>query len=129
MDAILRRVGLGLCAVLLIGSVACNGSSSKSSSGPSMRGEWNGSFGGGVAFLLDLKQSGDSITGTYSSQGLDGTVTGSVDGTDVAFTVTLAASGAVSQFSGQVDEARTVMAGTFNIVSGGGGRGQWTATK
>ncbi|HMP89292.1 MAG TPA: hypothetical protein PJ991_03775 [Kiritimatiellia bacterium] len=118
-----------LSSVLIIGvATSCNSSSKKSSSGPSMSGKWDGTFGTGVKFSLELDQNDDALTGKYNTAGAEGTVTGSVNGNDVVMTITLN-SGAVSEFTGQVDENRSIMAGTFKIIAGGGGSGQWAATK
>jgi len=99
---------------------------------PSMTGSWNGTFGTGASFAFSLVQSGDAITGGYtSSGGSPGTFTGSISGNNVSFTTTVPAGGGnvTAQWSGTVNAERTSMSGTFTIVAGGGGNGTWSATK
>lgn len=95
---------------------------------PSMTGNWVGEFGTGVAFSMALTQTGDAISGDYKTGAVDGSVSGTLSGNSITMTVTIPA-GATSEWSGNVNEARTQMSGSFNIVAGGGGSGTWSATK
>ncbi len=93
-----------------------------------LTGNWIGEFGTGIAFSMGLTQTGDAVTGTYATGAFDGTVSGTITGNAVELTVAIPG-GATSIFSGSVNDARTTMSGTFNIVAGGGGSGTWSATK
>jgi hypothetical protein len=95
---------------------------------PTMTGVWSGTFGTGVAFAMELNQTGDAITGVYSTGALGGNVTGSISGNALNLTVTIPG-GATSEWTGAANDARTSMNGDFTIVAGGGGSGTWSATK
>lgn len=91
-------------------------------------GNWTGKFGTDVAFSMTLVQSGDAITGSYSSGGFPGTVNGSVSGNDIELTVSVdtgAPDPVVSEWDGTIDAERDDASGSFTIVSGGGGNGTW----
>ncbi len=95
---------------------------------PTMTGTWSGTFGTGVAFAMNLTQTGDAITGTYSTGALGGNVAGTISGNALTMTVTIPG-GATSEWTGAANDARTSMNGSFTIVAGGGGSGTWSATK
>ena len=132
-----------LCLMLAFGTLGCFSSSSSSSSEDengsegaeaperTMSGNWNGTFATGDAFTLDLNQSGDTFTGTYTQAANSGNVTGSVSDNSVSMTVTVTAGavGAVGEFSGTVNDERTAMSGSFTVVAGGGGSSTWSASR
>ncbi len=95
---------------------------------PTMTGVWSGTFGTGVAFAMNLTQTGDAITGTYSTGALGGNVAGTISGNALTMTVTVPG-GSTSEWTGAANDARTYMNGSFTIVAGGGGSGTWSATK
>lgn len=120
--------------VLMLGClVACDdddgGGGGGDGDAATVTGTWSGTFSGsGSPFTLSISQSGDAVTGNYSEGGINGTVSGSVSGNSIQMTITLE-SGSVGLFSGNLNEDRTSMNGTFSIISGGGGGGSWSATK
>lgn len=121
-------------AMLMIGLVACDSSSSSSSTSDgavTMAGNWDGEFDSGVEFLMDLKAGdGETFTGSYRTGDVKGNVTGSTSGDNVKMTVTTRTDPpTVAEFSGKVDADRDQMEGKFKIVSGGGGSGTWRAIK
>lgn len=105
-----------------------DGEAEEEASAPTMTGVWSGTFGTGVAFAMDLTQTGDAITGTYSTGALGGNVSGSISGNALNMTVTVPG-GATSEWTGAANDTRTSMNGSFTIVAGGGGSGTWSATK
>lgn len=97
----------------------------------SATGSWSGEFATHVAFSMVLVQSGDSITGSYSSGGNPGTVSGSVSGGNISLTVSVDTGGpaVVSEWSGTINDAMNGASGSFTIVAGGGGNGNWSMSK
>ncbi len=152
MRVLLRLILMLLLPVLPLALVACGGSdddddpapaaeaastnatdeadgeAEEEAPAPTMTGVWSGTFGTGVAFAMDLTQTGDAITGTYSTGALGGNVSGSISGNALNMTVTVPG-GATSEWTGAANDARTSMNGSFTIVAGGGGSGTWSATK
>lgn len=113
-------------------SSSSDGSGSGSGSGTtkvSLSGSWAGTIQQGAnppaAISMSITQTGDLLGGTYNGTGgTSGTMTGSVSGSTVNMTTTVGA--VVSQWTGTLNDARTSMSGTFNIVAGGGGSGTWS---
>jgi len=149
MRYLLRLILMLLLPAIPLALVACGGSSddddeaapaaetndveeadgeAEEAPAPTMTGNWVGEFGTGVAFSMSLTQSGDALTGSYKTGAFDGSVSGSISGNSVSMTVTVPA-GPTSEWSGSVNEERTSMSGSFNIVAGGGGSGTWSASK
>jgi hypothetical protein len=78
---------------------------------------------GTVTFVL--KQDGEKLTGSYSSEYGDATVSGTITGSDV--TIEFETSGIKAVYKGKIDSAGTKIEGTCDY--GGQASGTFTATK
>jgi len=127
------KVWLKLVVVLVLAgfSVSCNddgGDGGGADAALLVNGGWSGTYGSGVAFSMTLMQSGDTVTGSYLSAGIGGSISGMVNGNYVGMTITLE-NGVIAEFDGNVNDARTSMSGSFAIIAGGGGNGTWSANR
>jgi hypothetical protein len=94
----MRRSILSVIAAAVLMSAAC-GSSPTAPSGPpppppvaNVAGNWSGTWEdrfGASAFVMNLNQSGSTVTGTWQVEGLNGSVSGSADSSSFTGSFTL----------------------------------------
>jgi hypothetical protein len=88
---------------------------------------------GGGTFTMDLTQSGNSVSGTTLIKGYSGTVSGSINGSDISLVVADPdpdCSGSVGTLTGTV--SGNTMSGSHSSIAGGtcpAESGTWTATR
>ena len=111
----MKKLFMLLAAIFLLAIMACSGGGSDSGGGddssnssqPSGKatGAWKGSYNSTVSgtktMTFSIQQNDNDLTGTfYSSTGAYGSISGSVSGNDVSFTMTITNPGCSGSFSG-----------------------------
>lgn len=133
------RKTLAVLLLLLCGCLAGCGSSSNSSSGPSLNGNWqitanSTAFGLTVTGSAVIHQSSSTITGSVTLSGTPCATTAALSGSisGSAVTLQLAEGTQPVNFTGTANSGMTSMSGSYTAPSGGctnGDFGTWSATK
>jgi len=136
----MRRFTYVVLAVLTAASLGCGGSSSSnSSSGPNLTGNWqfsvtssaNGSTDSGT---VSITQNSTSVSGTVNFNddpcATTAPLAGSIRGSSLNFQLTEGSQ--TAELTGTVNSSFTAMSGTYTTPSGGctnGDFGSWAASK
>jgi len=118
----MKKIGLFLLAVVMMaGLVGC----SSDEDGGIIEGTWNLYSHGAQMGTMDLNQSGQYVTGSFSSSGPTGLIAGTIEGTSVSLLINGYGLNNWILY-GTVNGAGTVMSGNY---SASWGTGSWEATK
>jgi hypothetical protein len=109
-----------LAAPLLFAQSSDSNNSQPSNIGGAWQISWQGR-GGSQEATMQIEQDGTKLRGTFQDSGGSSSVTGSIAGKSVSFSVQVQGRPMTLAFTGTIDGDK--MSGTFQPQGGGGGRG------
>jgi uncharacterized protein YndB with AHSA1/START domain len=109
-----------LAAPLLLAQDSGSNNSQPANVGGAWQISWQGRNGSQQA-TMQIQQDGSKLSGTFQDAGGSSSVTGSIAGKNVSFSVQIQERPVALAFTGTIDGDK--MSGTFQPQGGGGGRG------